>query len=178
MPKGIYKQLRGKICQVCLTAYQSQRMSSQYCNGTCRNKVWRNNNREAYREKQRKWIQDNPEQHHINQYEYKKNQLKVDPLAKLRKNLRVRLYTALTRNQWVKKGKLKDYLGCSIEDLKKHLESKFWPNMTWDNYGDWHIDHIVPLASAIDEQGILKLCHYTNLQPLWAKDNLSKGDTL
>lgn len=175
MPKGIYKQLYDKTCEVCGTAYKSQRLSSRYCNGTCRNVVWRNNNREAYREKQRQWIIDNPEQHHINQYEYKKNQLKTDPLAKLRKNLRVRLYTALTQKQWSKKGKLKDYLGCSIEDLKKHLESQFQPNMTWNNYGDWHI---VPLASAKDELETLKLCHHTNLQPLWAKDNLTKGDTL
>mgnify|MGYP002132731409 FL=1 len=47
--------------------------------------------------------------------------------------------------------------------------------MTWDNYGDWHIDHIIPLNSAQTEEDLYKLCHYSNLQPLWALDNLKKG---
>ena len=64
------------------------------------------------------------------------------------------------------------YLGCSIEEFKKYLESKFQPGMSWDNYGEWHIDHIVPVASGKD---IYKLFHYSNLQPLWARDNLRKG---
>ena len=50
--------------------------------------------------------------------------------------------------------------------------------MSWDNYGEWHIDHIIPLASATTEEGVLKLYHYSNLQPLWAKDNLSKGSKI
>lgn len=178
MPKGVYKQSYEKTCAVCATVYVTQRDSSIYCSGVCRNVIWRKHNREKYRLKQREWILNNLEQHKKNQHEYKKNQLKIDPLAKLRKACRVRLYTALTRRSLAKTGKLKDYLGCSILDLKVYLESKFQLGMTWDNYGDWHIDHIIPLASALDEQEILKLCHYTNLQPLWAKDNLIKGDTL
>lgn len=47
--------------------------------------------------------------------------------------------------------------------------------MTWDNYGDWHVDHVVPLCSADTEEKLYELCHYTNLQPLWAADNISKG---
>lgn len=71
-----------------------------------------------------------------------------------------------------------DYLGCSIIDLKKHLESQFQPGMSWENYGlkGWHIDHIIPLASANTEEEIYGLFHYTNLQPLWAADNLKKSD--
>lgn len=72
-----------------------------------------------------------------------------------------------------------DVLNYTVEELKQHLESKFQPGMTWDNWGrsGWHIDHIKPLASfnlSIPEEH-KQACHYTNLQPLWAKDNLSKN---
>ncbi len=67
------------------------------------------------------------------------------------------------------------YLGCSLEYLKNHLESKFQPGMTWENQGKWHMDHIIPLSSTKIEKDLYKLCHYTNLQPLWAVDNLKKG---
>jgi hypothetical protein len=71
-------------------------------------------------------------------------------------------------------------LGCSIADLKTYLENKFTENMTWDNYGDWHIDHILPLDSfnLTDREQFKQAVHYTNLQPLWAQDNLIKGATL
>jgi hypothetical protein len=70
-------------------------------------------------------------------------------------------------------------LGCTLEELKLHLESQFQPDMTWDNHGlyGWHIDHIKPLASfdLTDIEQFKQACHYSNLQPLWAFDNLSKG---
>lgn len=71
-------------------------------------------------------------------------------------------------------------MGADIETVKKHLESLFQNGMTWDNHGfdGWHIDHIVPCAAfdLTDPEEQKKCFHYTNLQPLWAKDNLSKGD--
>lgn len=68
-------------------------------------------------------------------------------------------------------------LGCSFEFLKTRLESMFQPNMTWDNYGEWHIDHIKACATfnLIDPLEQQKCFHYSNLQPLWAKDNMAKG---
>ena len=100
-----------------------------------------------------------------------------DTSNRLADNLRSRLRKAIKNNQ--KTGSAVDDLGCSIEELKIYLESQFQDNMSWDNYGlkGWHIDHIIPLASfdlTIEEE-FKKACHYTNLQPLWAKDNLIKG---
>ncbi len=100
----------------------------------------------------------------------------TDIKFKLIKRLRTRLYQALKGN--FKAGSAVKLLGCSIAELKIHLESQFKSGMTWENYGTWHIDHIRPLAS-FDLQDIEQLavaCHYTNLQPLWALENLIKGD--
>jgi hypothetical protein len=68
-------------------------------------------------------------------------------------------------------------LGCSIAELRLHLESQFQPGMSWNNHGEWHIDHIRPLAKfnlACPLQ-LERACHFSNLQPLWAKDNIVKG---
>ena len=99
---------------------------------------------------------------------------------KLTTSLRSRLNIALKRNQ--KTGSAVRDLGCSIDELKIYLESKFQPGMNWDNWSfdGWHIDHIKPLASfdLTDRKQFLEACHYTNLQPLWAKDNLVKSDKI
>ena len=66
-------------------------------------------------------------------------------------------------------------MGCTPLQLREHLEKQFVDGMTWDNRSDWHIDHIIPLSSAKTTEELNTLCHYTNLQPLWASENLSKG---
>jgi hypothetical protein len=89
------------------------------------------------------------------------------------------IYKSLKNNGFIKKMKSCDFLGCSYEEFKLHLESQFQPWMSWDNYGlyngelnyGWDIDHIVPLASAKTEEELLKLNHYTNLQPLCSYTN-------
>ena len=104
-----------------------------------------------------------------------KERRKTDKNFKLVSNFRTRIYKALKNNS--KSGKTLELLGCSIEELKKHLESQFVPGMNWDNYGLWHIDHKIPCASfdlsKPEEQR--KCFNYKNLQPLWAEDNIKKG---
>lgn len=81
----------------------------------------------------------------------------------------------------IKTGSAIKNLGCTIKHLKEHLETLFYSNMTWDNYGSvWHIDHIIPLSSfdLTKEEEVSKACHYTNLQPLLAIDNLKKSNKL
>jgi len=108
---------------------------------------------------------------------YIRNKIKNDSNFRLKRNLRNRLYK--TVKNLYKKENTKELLGCSIEYLKIHLEKQFQPGMNWDNYGvyGWHVDHIKPCflfnMNDIDEQK--KCFHYTNLQPLWAKDNLVKN---
>lgn len=71
-------------------------------------------------------------------------------------------------------------LGCSYEELVAHLTSLFQEGMTWENYGEWQVDHKRPLSSfdLTDPAQLAQAAHYTNLQPLWWSDNLSKGDSL
>lgn len=97
---------------------------------------------------------------------------------KIATNLRNRLNRAIKGNY--KAGSAVRDLGCSVDDFKQHLESKFQPGMSWDNYGrkGWHIDHIVPLNAfdLTDHEQFKRACHHSNLQPLWAKDNILKSD--
>jgi hypothetical protein len=106
---------------------------------------------------------------------YERQKLLININFKLIKSLRNRLYLALKNNQ--KQGHTLELLGCSIDKLKRHLEKQFTQGMSWGNYGKWHIDHIKPCAkfdlSNPKEQQ--KCFHYTNLQPLWAIDNIKKG---
>lgn len=89
--------------------------------------------------------------------------------------LRARVNSALKGNPKV--ATTMNLIGCTIEQFKQHLEAQFQPGMSWNNYGKWHIDHIRPCASfdlSIPEEQ-RKCFNFINLQPLWAKDNLSKG---
>jgi hypothetical protein len=137
-------------------------------------KLWLESNKDSLKSKQKEYNKLNKDKKNS----YVKNRKKTDIQYKLSCNLRCRLYKAIKNKQKVGSA-IKD-LGCSIEELKQHLESKFQPGMTWDNWttDGWHIDHIKPLASfdLTDKQQLLEACHYTNLQPLWAIDNFIKND--
>jgi hypothetical protein len=109
-----------------------------------------------------------------------KQKNKNNPDYLIPKRLRNRLRQAIKGNY--KEGSAVKDLGCSVSDFKSYIESKFQLGMTWDNWGvdGWHIDHIRPLASfdLTDRNQLLEACHYTNLQPLWANENLSKGSNI
>lgn len=169
-------------------------------------KEYRVKNREKISESKKRWYQNNKEhcfnkhkkryaikreeilEYHkqydkenvkkINNYKinWVKNRKKKDPQFKLLVNLRSRI-RAFIKN---KSSTTKELIGCSLDELKLHIEKQFKPGMNWENWSSkgWHIDHIIPLASAKTEEELYKLCHYTNLQPLWAKENLSKGDRI
>jgi hypothetical protein len=108
-----------------------------------------------------------------------KQKYKTDVLFSLKSKLNCRLHKVLKRKNFKKKYKFSDILGCSLEEFKLYFESKFTEGMSWELMGrEIHIDHIIPCASAKTEEEMIKLFHYTNLQPLWAKDNMSKSDKI
>lgn len=100
--------------------------------------------------------------------------------GKIARSLRRRLSKVVKRLFLFKSNSAVKDLGCSIDELRIHLESKFQPGMSWTNYGEWHIDHIYPLSKVdlSNKEELLKVIHYTNLQPLWAIDNLRKGNRI
>jgi len=104
--------------------------------------------------------------------------LTTNIIYKLSKVLRNRL-RCFIKGKFKKVGSAVQELGCTVEFLKSYLEERFKPGMSWENYGKlgWHIDHIRPLVlfDLTDPKQVKLACHYTNLQPLWAKENLSKG---
>lgn len=101
-----------------------------------------------------------------------------NPIVRMANSMRRSIRRYLDAGQ---KGEMSSFeiIGCSKDDLRKYLESKFRDGMTWRNYGKhWHIDHVVPLISAKSEDEIKRLCHWTNLQPLTAFENISKGSKI
>ena len=157
------------------------------------NKKYYEQNKERLAEYRKEYRERNKEKAAIQKKEYYK-QNKAELLAKQVEYQRMRMGTDLAfkfisvcrgrvRSYFKSKGIPKsqttlEMLGCTPEQLRDHLQSQFTEGMTLENHGEWHIDHIIPLASAKTEAEIIKLCHYTNLQPLWAEDNLSKSDKL
>jgi hypothetical protein len=107
---------------------------------------------------------------------YKNKRRKTDPLYKLAECVRTRIRSFLNATGMRKSKKSKELIGCTFQELKLHLEKQFEIGMAWDNHSKfgWHIDHKIPLCKAKTEEDIIKLCHYTNLQPLWWDKNLSK----
>lgn len=109
-----------------------------------------------------------------------KEKLKTDPVAKIKKLIRCRLYNALRITYTRKISSAVDELGCSPEFLKLYLETQFQDGMSWDNFGEWQMDHIIPLdrfnLEDIDE--FRQACNYTNIQPLWKADNSAKCSML
>lgn len=110
--------------------------------------------------------------------EYKKMRCNSDPLYKLQNNIRKRLTNFLGSKKTYKNGGFFKIVGCTVEELRSFLESKFTTGMTWENYGDWHIDHFIPLSVAQTQEEAVMLSHYSNLQPMWGVENLAKSDSL
>jgi hypothetical protein len=169
-PTNFVKYIKSK-CKDCQSKGRSARYQREKEKEKELNRIWRANNLE--KDSKRKVA-------------YRKEKLQRDPAYRFIEILRTRQRHVLLGEASTTEG-----LGCTREELMLHLESKFQPGMTLDNYGrggdKWHIDHIIPLSSYertgegkwdLESEYNKKLLHYTNLQPLWEKENLEKGSRL
>jgi hypothetical protein len=146
-----------------------------------KHKIYRQNNRDACLARTKAY-RDNldPEIRKKRARDYTRKRRHADPLYALKSLCRCRIGHALRGGGWTKAGNSKKLLGCTYEELRQHLESHFLPGMTWENRGlkGWHVDHIQPLALAETEEDVIRLLHFSNLQPIWEKDNLKKASKL
>jgi hypothetical protein len=128
----------------------------------------------------KKYVSENKDWWRKYEREYRNSRRQEDMFFKIKSNLSSRL-SDLIKNRGVGQRTV-ELLGCDKDVFLQHLEAQFTEGMTWENYGlkGWHVDHIIPISSydLTNEDEVKKLCHYSNLQPLWWYDNLEKGNKI
>lgn len=150
-----------------------------------RHKKWVKENPEKVKKIRKNWLDKNPEKRKEYRENYKsrkqeqrKERRESDPVFNLVNRMRCRIWKYLKTLNITKKNKTFEIVGCTPQQLKEYLEKQFKQGMSWDNKNQWHIDHIIPLSSAKTEEELYKLCHFSNLQPLWVEENLKKSNKL
>ena len=160
-------------------------------------KKWRDGNKDYLSDKHKKWYSENKDRwnEYIKEYreknvekvkkikrDYERNRKASDPLYKLISNFRTAIYQVLKESNVEKNKHYFEVLQYTPESLIKHLESQFKNNMNWDNYGEWHVDHKLPITSFnIQEMGdeeFMRCWSLENLQPMWGTDNISKSNKI
>ncbi len=148
-------------CKMCPNIIPREKDSRKiYCSIKC-------NSANSYKNNGYKWNET--------KRKYKKHKYNNDIMQNLRERTRTRLYNFFKYKEKTKSKKTLELIGCSWEELKIHIEKQFVDGMSWDRRSEIHFDHHIPLASAKNEEELIKLCNYKNLVPLWAIDNLKKG---
>jgi len=181
-----------KICVDCNNTFESKRKQHICCSSKCRKRNYYKNNKEYVLELNKNWSDNNLAQSKIYENarrqtierqkymaDYHRERKKVDPEFKLASTLRSYINSSIKNADSKKDQSTIKLLGCTYKEAKKHIETLFTEDMTWENHGTygWHIDHIKPIAifhlTDLNQQ---KECfNYKNLQPLWAEDNLKKS---
>jgi hypothetical protein len=160
-------------------------------------KKWRDSNKEYVSEKSKKWYSKNKDKwnNYIKEYrknnvdkirqikrDYERNRKARDPLYKLISNFRTAIYQVLKENRVDKNQSYFDVLQYTPEELIIHLEKQFTDGMTWENYGDWHVDHKLPITSFniqdMGDEEFMKCWSLNNLQPMWGEENIRKSNKL
>lgn len=137
-------------------------------------KAYREKNADKLKLARKVYYQSNKEKIHAKM----KERYRTDPLFKLKHSLRNLIKLYFKKKGCVKNKRTEAILGVTLNEAKAHIEAHFLPGMTWDNHGDWHIDHYIPMASATTDAEVHRLNHISNLRPLWAADNIRKGKKL
>jgi len=194
--KGMYKKWSSsEEGQSYKKEYDKKRFSEHRESELLRSKNWRDKNLEHHRSQVSAWKEKNPDKVKATErrrledpvrrsarnawYRKKRREdMNFRIAGSLRSRLRAATHAQL-KGKSPKQGSAIESLGCSMKEFLLHLSSQFQQGMSWENYDEWHIDHIQPLSGfdLSDPVQVKKVCHYSNLQPLWAEDNLKKGES-
>ena len=143
---------------------------------------WYEQNKEHRREYHKQWRTENVDKWRKIKRDYEKNRKANDPLYKLISNFRTAIYQVLKENNVEKNKHYFDILKYTPEDLIQHLEKQFTSDMTWENYGEWHVDHKKPITSfnfqEMGDDEFMKCWSLDNLQPLWGEENIRKSNKI
>jgi hypothetical protein len=143
-----------------------------------KNKRRYDKNPEKEKLRNRNYIQNNLEKYRETKAKYNKEKRLNDPLFRLTDNIRSLIKLSIKNRGYSKSSKTAQILGCTFEEFFHYIENQFQEGMNWDNRSLWHLDHIYPVSLAESEDHLIQLNHYTNFQPLWAEDNLRKGNKI
>jgi len=181
---NIYNKLKGyriNTCRLCKSEYLKEYNKNTSEIRSKIKKEYRIKNSKLVKEQKKNYYENNKEKIREYKRKWETDKRKNNLLFKIKQLVRSRIYKFIisTNGKISKKNKTFDIVGCSPEFLKEYFEKQFTEGMSWELMGQHiHIDHIIPLSSANTEEEMYELCHYTNLQPLWAKDNLKKGNKI
>jgi hypothetical protein len=184
-PDGYYN-----YCKEC----KSKDDKKHYC--PIKNKNYKLKNKERDRQSWAKWRALNKEElnkrkleyYHSNKKEINrkalirtKDRLEKDDLFRFKVRVRGLIRDSFRRsfnNKFKKSKKTEDILCCTVAFFTEYISNKFSEGMSFENYGKWHLDHIIPLYTAKTHEDVIRLNHYTNIQPLWAEDNIKKSNKI
>jgi len=170
---------KASACKDCVSTSQKKYYQKNKKRIIKRVKGYIENNKEKHYEWQKKYLEKNRQKRNDWFNEWRKEKYKNDPLYKLTYTIRNYCGDVTRAVKQQKELRSLEYLGCTIEEFKTHIESLWLDGMTWENHGDWHIDHKIPLDYFVkNEDDPWEANHYSNLQPLWAEENLRKGNSI
>jgi len=141
-------------------------------------KKYYQSNREKILSRQKEYQEENKHKKMERDRQYEKRRRKADPVFAMTRRAKSRMQQALERGGFTKSRKTLEALGCSAYEFAIHIERQFLKGMTWENRDQWHLDHIIPISSAKTEEEVYALSHFTNIRPMWAKDNKEKYDKI
>ena len=136
-------------------------------------KLYYENNKEIILLKRKNYLKNGG---NLTYNEWCKQKRKKDGFFSKITSIRNRINQILKQKRINKNNNTIKYIGCDLKNLKEYIETQFTEGMSWDNQGEWHLDHYYPVSLAETEEDMYIFNHYTNFQPLWAKDNLSKSN--